>query len=73
VVSIGLIMHIKSMRTLKMVNIDANVDNGNTQVHVVISLKFELLYGLLHFQLEKCKYICMVSVLLHYVLIKCLI
>jgi hypothetical protein len=73
VVSIGLIMHIECMRTLKMVNIDANVDNGNTQVHVVISLKFELVYGLLHFQLEKRKYICMVSVLLHYVLIKCLI
>jgi hypothetical protein len=29
VVSIGLIMHSEYMRTLKMVNIGANVDSGN--------------------------------------------
>jgi hypothetical protein len=37
VVSVGLIMHSEYMRTLKMVNIGANVDSGNTQVGLVNS------------------------------------
>jgi hypothetical protein len=36
-VSVGLIMHSEYMQILRMVNIDANVDSGNTQVRVVMS------------------------------------
>jgi hypothetical protein len=36
-VSVGLIMHSKYMQILRMVNIYANVNSGNTQVCVVMS------------------------------------
>jgi hypothetical protein len=36
-VSVSLIMHSEYMQILRMVNIDVNVDSGNTQVCVVMS------------------------------------